>query len=237
MSLTSYDKVKMSLDILTEEFREQARYKETYECLVHLPLVQELLRKIEELENRNEALVNHILNLSSSSGVTTKKEKPRKTQRPLLRKIQSDRGIIDLTKEDENEDEDPETQPEPEREEETQPEEPETEVVEEPVEEEKQEESKEAPEPMEEVEEVEEKEEAIDEAEEEETQNMAVEESPPEEGEGEEEQGEDEVFEIEIDGKTYYTSDEVNGIIYDIDETGEVSVEVGQFKDGDPQFF
>ena len=56
-----------------------------------------------------------------------------------------------------------------------------------------------------------------------------------EEEEGEEE--EDEVFEVDIQGKVYYTTNEQNGTIYDVDENGDVSLEVGVYKDGTPTFY
>lgn len=43
-----------------------------------------------------------------------------------------------------------------------------------------------------------------------------------------------EVFEIEIDNKTYYTTNENDGIIYITDENGDVSTEVGKFENGVP---
>jgi hypothetical protein len=50
----------------------------------------------------------------------------------------------------------------------------------------------------------------------------------------EEEEEEDEVIEVTIKGKTYYTTDEKNGIIYDLDENGDISVEVGKYSNGKP---
>ena len=43
---------------------------------------------------------------------------------------------------------------------------------------------------------------------------------------------EDNVFEIIIEGKTYYTDDRVYGTIYDTDENGDICIEVGKFKNG-----
>ena len=45
-----------------------------------------------------------------------------------------------------------------------------------------------------------------------------------------------EVFEIEIDDKTYYCDDEENGNIYE-DDDGEVGEIVGKIKDGEATFF
>ena len=40
-----------------------------------------------------------------------------------------------------------------------------------------------------------------------------------------------------IQGKTYYTSNEQNGTIYDVDENGDVSMEVGVYKNGVATFY
>jgi hypothetical protein len=47
---------------------------------------------------------------------------------------------------------------------------------------------------------------------------------------------EEEVYEVIIKGKAYYTSNEKSGIIYGVDENGDVSLEVGVYKDGKPVF-
>ena len=52
----------------------------------------------------------------------------------------------------------------------------------------------------------------------------------------EEEGGDEEVYEVIIKGKTYYTSNEKSGVIYGVDENGDVSLEVGVYKDGKPIF-
>jgi len=56
-----------------------------------------------------------------------------------------------------------------------------------------------------------------------------------EEAEEEEEEGE-EVYEVTIKGKTYYTTNESNGTIYSIDVNGELDSEVGKFVNGAPVF-
>ena len=48
---------------------------------------------------------------------------------------------------------------------------------------------------------------------------------------------EEEVEEVTIEGKMYYTTDKVDGLIYGIDEDGEISVEVGRFSKGKPKFY
>jgi hypothetical protein len=65
------------------------------------------------------------------------------------------------------------------------------------------------------------------EADEEEAACVAVEEEADEE---------EEVFIVEIDDVEYYTSDDVNGVIYSVDANEEVGEKVGQFIDGEPTF-
>ena len=108
-------------------------------------------------------------------------------------------------------------------------------------EEEKEEEVEESGEEKEEEEEVEEsgeeeeEEEEVEESTEEEEEEEEVEESTEEE-EGEEEveestEEEAEVFEITIKGTAYYTTNEVNGVIYAVDADDEVGDEIGKFVD------
>ena len=52
----------------------------------------------------------------------------------------------------------------------------------------------------------------------------------------EENDPEEELFEIEIDDITYCTTDEDNGIIYKLDEEGNVGEKVGYLKDGEAYF-
>lgn len=63
-----------------------------------------------------------------------------------------------------------------------------------------------------------------------------VEEADEGESPAEDEDEDEEVMEIIIKGKTYYTTDDQNGVIYDLDEDGEISVEVGYFKNGKHYF-
>jgi hypothetical protein len=87
-----------------------------------------------------------------------------------------------------------------------------------------------------EEEEVEEQE-VVEEEEEEEVEEQEQEvEEEEEEQEVEEEQQEEEVEEIVINGKTYYTSDSKNGALFEADENGDISNEVGVLKDGKPHF-
>ena len=134
----------------------------------------------------------------------------------------------------------------PQQEEEAEEEEAEEEEAEE---EEAEEEEAEEEEAEEEEAEEEEEEEAAEEEEAEEEEEAAEDEETEEEEEAEEDEEaggvrgtavpaeeEEEVYEVIIKGKAYYTSNEKSGVIYGIDSNGDVSLEVGVYKDGKPVF-
>ena len=56
------------------------------------------------------------------------------------------------------------------------------------------------------------------------------------EGEEEEGEGDEDVYEIEINGNTYYVSNEKDSVIYAADENGEITIEAGVYKNGKPVF-
>ena len=89
------------------------------------------------------------------------------------------------------------------------------------------------------VEESEEEEVEVD-VEESEEEEVEVEESEEEEVEVEEEEEseeeEEEAYEVTIKKKLYYTTNEIDGIIYSIDKDDEIGDEVGHFKNGKPVF-
>jgi hypothetical protein len=86
--------------------------------------------------------------------------------------------------------------------------------------------------------ETEEEDEEEEEEEGEEKKEEEEEEEEQEEEEEKEEAGEDEeVFEIEIDDKIYYTNNDTNGIIYEALLNEEVGNKVGYIKDGEPFFY
>jgi len=94
----------------------------------------------------------------------------------------------------------------------------------------------------EEEEAVEEEEEAVEE--EEEAEECEVEEEAEEcevEEEAEEEEAEveeaDEVESVMINNKEYYTTNSTNGVIYNVDENGDITDEVGVFKNGVATFY
>ena len=78
----------------------------------------------------------------------------------------------------------------------------------------------------------------VEESEEEEVE-VEVEESEEEEVEvdvEESEEEEEEAYEVTIKKKLYYTTNEIDGIIYSIDKDDEIGDEVGHFKNGKPVF-
>jgi len=90
-----------------------------------------------------------------------------------------------------------------------------------------------------EEEEVEEEVEVVEEEEVEEEVEVVEEEEVEEEVEviEEEEEPEDEVYEVTIKGKPYYVTNEIDSVIYDTDENGDVSLEVGKYNKGKPVFY
>ena len=89
------------------------------------------------------------------------------------------------------------------------------------------------------VEETEEEEVVVEETEEEVVEEEVVEEEKTE-TETEvvaDDDNEEEVFEIEIDGTSYYTTNETSGMIYAKTEDGDIGDEVGYFEDGEPGFY
>ena len=63
---------------------------------------------------------------------------------------------------------------------------------------------------------------------------MSIETETKEESEEEEEE---DIFEIEIDDKTYCTNDDENGFIWELNDEGEQGKKVGYLKDGEPMFY
>jgi DNA segregation ATPase FtsK/SpoIIIE-like protein len=172
--------------------------------------------------------------------------------------IKEDESRLYLFKrlEEEEKEEEVEESGEEEEEEESGEEEEEEVEVEESGEEEEEEVEESGEEEEEEVEveesgEEEEEEVEVEESGEEEEEEVEVEESGEEEEEEVEESGEEEeeeeeveesteeeaeVFEITIKGTAYYTTNEVNGVIYAVDADDEVGDEIGKFVDKKPVF-
>ena len=101
-------------------------------------------------------------------------------------------------------------------------------VEEEVVEEEVVEEEEEEEEEVVVVEEEEEAEEEVVVSEEEEEEEVVVSEEVVEE--------EEDVYEIQINGKTYYVMNEIDSTIYEADEDGEITIDAGIYKNGTPTF-
>jgi hypothetical protein len=72
----------------------------------------------------------------------------------------------------------------------------------------------------------------VEEEEEDEPIKQVVEEKPPSE-----EEDDVELFEIEIDDKTYCTTDDQNGFIWELTEDGEQGEKIGYFENGDAYFY
>ena len=142
--------------------------------------------------------------------------------------------VYDIEEAEEEEAEEEEAE---EEEEEAEEEEEEEEAEEEEAEEEVEEEAEEEEEEEEEEEAEEEEVEAEEEEEDEEEKEEVEEEEEEEEEEVEAEEEEAEVFEITIKGTAYYTTNEVNGVIYAVAAGEEVGDEIGKFVDKKPVFY
>jgi YHS domain-containing protein len=193
---------------------------------------------------RKKVLVKQEVDLSTINTVLTDDDVvilPTPEKNNIVYEIVSDDGVEVEAEEEEAEEEEAEAEEAEEEaeEEEAEEEEAEAEEAEEEAEEEEAEEE-EAEEEEAAEEEAEEEEAAEDEAAEDEAaENEAAEEEAAEEEVEEEEVEEEEaeVYEVNINGKTYYTSNEVNGIIYGVDEDGDVSLEVGKYVNGKIVFY
>ena len=234
--------------------------KVNYEALLGLPIVQELLRKNKKLRKENKALRNLICSLPEfRCDYTHPKESHAQSgefRSPVNIKIESeheptpcdtlvdddevvlvqkhpsenvvyviDDMLISNTEQDVEDDDDAHEEEDTENV---------TDVVEDniAVQEEEAEQEDEEDDEDEEEEEDEEDEEEEEEADKEE--DVVVE---PKVAETTTQNTEDEVFEIQISGKTYYTTNEINGAIYAVDENEDVGDEVGKFKEGKPTFY
>ena len=192
-------------------FNEKDVY-ENFQIVKNLPIVHKLMKKIEKLQRKNKELKQVVK-------ILTKVQCPK----PKLEKTPTIYDGVEIKQE---------------------PDDDLIEIIEEPniefkvIDLEKEEEELESL-----VDEEEEVDEEVEEEEVEEGDNrgestvdeeVEVEEDGDNGGESTVEEEEDEVIEVTIKGKTYYTTDEKNGIIYDLDENGDISVEVGKYSNGKP---
>ena len=225
---------------------------ENYYALEQLPIVRELIEKNEKLKRKNKELKRLISAISANLPLLGGKKKNQVKTEEDDENVPLDVDVVCVkTEGDADEDEIVILTPPAKNNiiyeisesddaikleivEEAKAEEEEEESVEETVEEAEEEEEEETVEEAEEEEE-EEEEETVEEAEEEEEEEEAVEEEEEAEEEAEEEE-EEEVYEVVIKGKTYYTTNEKNGVIYGVDKNGDVSDEVGVYVDGKTTF-
>lgn len=207
--------------------------EDNYAALMSLPIVQELLRKNKKLRKENRSLRNLIYSIpefrcdcSNESRRRTKrvveiKPDPDIEPTPCDTLVDDDQEVIHVQKPNvdnvvyviDNESE---------VEEFSDAEEPPLVATQKAAVEEEEEEA------------VEEEEEAVEDDAVEEEEDEVVEEE--EEEQVQQAEAENEVFEIQISGKAYYTTNEINGSIYAIDDNEDVGDEVGVFKEGKPVF-
>ena len=231
--------------------------KDNYDHIMKSPAVLELQRKIAELKQENKILIRilrkticdssmhhkprtEVIDLTLPDTRYAPPQDSRSKEDIKCVKIKLEPGLevsvveeekeniqyelVDHTEQQEEEQEE-ELVEEQEEEEELE----EEELEEEELEEEELEEEQEEEEELEEEEEKEQDEAEQDEAEQDEAEQ---DEDEQEEEEQEEEQEEAEVYEITIKGKKYFTTDEQNGDIYEMDKDGDVGEQVGSFVNG-----
>ena len=207
---------------------------DTLAAIMALPMVQKIVEKNKKLKQKNKALKNLIYSLpefrqkSSNHNCCCCNHTKKNVKTDVIDLtlddtvvIKTEPGVVDVksTKEDDEEEAEVSVGDE------------EVEVVEVSVGDEEDEVEVSADEEEEEVE-VSADEEEVEVSAEEEEEVSAKEEE--EEVSAEEE--EEEVFEIEINSKSYYTTDEQNGIIFEITEDEDIGDEVGKFKKGKAVF-
>jgi len=207
--------VHIDLTSVEEDSKENILYD-----ITEIPVNEKAHIKTEVVETVCEVLVEE------------QEEEVEVEQKEVLVEEQDEEEAVVEQEEEEEEEEVVEEQVVEEQEEE------EEEVVEEQVVEEQDEEVVEeevVEEQEEEVVEVEQEEVVEEEVVEVEEVEQEVEEEQEVEVEQEEEE-EDEVYEVTINGKVFYVTNETNSVIYGLDENGDISVEAGKYVDGNPVF-
>ena len=231
----------MNMELSKREIEQNMMY------IQNLPVVHDLLRKIDKLKRKNKELKTMVRLLTKEPIMKPELERDQYINRGEQQTEENIKLIIDTSEEilDIESDDTEVVNPQSEcsvLENKWENSEDEEEVIETEDEElvEKQNDEvihvEEEQEVIEEEDEVEEQQEVIDNA----ATKMSDEKTPTTEGadggESPVEDDDEEVMEIIIKGKTYYTTDDQNGVIYDLDEDGEISVEVGYFKNGKHYF-
>lgn len=221
-------------------YNDYMEYSAMHEQFMQLPLIQGLKKEIarlskinKKLVNRNDALVELVLTLNDKKCMCNDNKCNKKMRKPLRQVKIKEEPVVEKKVEmpsEENSRENDVVEVEASKKQN---------IVYEIVEDSRVDVVKEEEAAEEEVVEEEEEEEEAAEEEEvvEEEEEEVVEEGEEEtaEEEAEEEEGE-EVYEVTIKGKTYYTTNESNGTIYSIDVNGELDSEVGKFVNGAPVF-
>jgi len=219
-------------------YNDYMEYSAMHEQFMQLPLIQGLKKEIarlskinKKLVNRNDALVELVLTLNDKKCMCNDNKCNKKMRKPLRQVKIKEEPVVEKKVEmpsEENSRENDVVEVEASKKQN---------IVYEIVEDNRvdvvEEEEEEAAEEEEEVVEEEVVEEEVVEEEVVEEQEEVVEE---EEAEEEEEEEGEEVYEVTIKGKTYYTTNESNGTIYSIDVNGELDSEVGKFVNGAPVF-
>jgi hypothetical protein len=198
----------------------------SYETEILTRTIESLVNKVISLENEMKELKEKFQNTHQNNKINCVDNDSKEKEEHIKLKIEEKNIINDNDNLTKNYD----TLIEEEEEDEEEQEQEEVEEVEETVDEEEEEEVEEVEETV--VEEKEEEEAVVEEKEEEVVTDEEQEVICLEEKDNDE----DEVFEIEIDDITYFTTDEENGILYEVDSDGEVGKKVGIIKNGEPIF-
>ena len=251
--------LKMELNKCNVKYKESI--KETSEGILNLPIVKKVIHEYEtkishdtSSENELNRLKNMVSNLTSEiqdikkmlllNQKTVLNEKTvlnqKTTEEPniqlKIREINNDESLgIEILKEEELDNVSELALSEAKSEEEEEEEEEDEEEEEEDEEEDHEEEDHEVKE-EEEDHELKEDEEEDHEVKEDEAISEVKEDEEDHEVKEDEEDEDEEVFEIEIDDTTYFTNNEENGVLYEIDENGEPGKKVGIIKDGEAIF-
>ncbi len=216
----SSQKITVALNELRTSVSQQVRsikkdvhqldtYKTNYDALLELPLVKHLIKENKKLKKQNSKLEKKLLSVLLGNQDSKKKRLPLYIkQEPTDDVVTDDVVIIEPPVKPEN-------------------------IVYEIVEEEVEEEEEEVVVVVEEEEKVVEEEEKVVEEEE---KVVEEEEEVVEVVVVEEDEDSGEVYEVVIKGKTYYVMNETDSVIYDVDENGDISLEVGIYKNGKPSF-
>ena len=219
------------------ELKEKIRYlKYTIEFLeMKNKDLQKKLKKRSKKSVKNEEVVYVEIKKEPVETIVIDDSEPIKyeiVENITIKEEEEEDVIVDASTEEEEEEQEEEEE-EGQEEQEEQEEEDEQEEVTEDAEEEEEEQEEE--DEQEEVTEDAEEEVIVDASiEEEVTEEVTEEEEVTEDAEEEEADG---VYEIVIKGRTYYVSNEVDSFIYQEDEKGEISLEVGKFVDSKATFY